>query len=145
MRTVDIPGGTAVLRDRSELTVRQKRAIEKALIHIAPALPKMMEIKQRADAAMSGEDGQERAGVQEQDAQSQPALSDEEIDNSYALQNATIIAYLHSWSLPDPIPADIEDMPADVYEALAGHCAGLQEEPSGFEPSPEPDERPTGP
>lgn len=65
------------------------------------------------------------------------------------IQDAAIKAFLVSWTIGDPLPnevADVPDMRKDVYDALAEATAADAKEiaESNFSPSPRPDGRPTG-
>lgn len=135
MLTVSIPGGTAELREKHEIKVRHKRLVEIASIGAAGALAKLP----------ADQDELESATLAELD------LTSEEAERLFALQDATIIASLDSWTLPGPIPtlATIGDLDPDVFDALAeatrdtgtALAAGVNFDPpdpnsSGFETSP---------
>lgn len=126
-RTVEIPGGSAVLRDPGELTERQRRRVRSALFAVAAdAL---------GDVAPDGTAPQTvhlTAGMGER---------------MFEIRDAAIIASLVSWTLEAPLPTveSVQDLPADLYDTLAVETAGLV---SGlgvdFNPTPDP-ESPTGP
>lgn len=105
MRTVDIPGGTAELREGADLKVRHRRLIEAAAIAAGAALPKLptnLEELESLDIATLD-------------------LSIEETNSLFALQDATIVAAVASWTLPGPLPTleTAGDLDTAVYDALA--------------------------
>jgi hypothetical protein len=105
--TVDIPGGTAVLREK--LKVRERRVIEAAGLGASGAIAKM---------PTSVLDGSVDPTTVRMDA---VAFTADEAGSVLAVQDAAIVAYLESWTLPDPLPTmeTIGDMETDVYDALA--------------------------
>ena len=105
MRTIKIPGGTAALREKHEIKVRHKRLIESATIGAAVAMAKLPSDQAELEAASLAD----------------LELTSAEADGLFALQDATIIATLSAWSLPEPIPtlATLGDLDPDVYDALA--------------------------
>lgn len=123
-RTVEVPGGSAVLRDPDELSERQRRVVRKAVFAAA------------ADAL--GDELPTEAGQ----APTSVHLSAATPDLMFGTRDAAIVASLVSWTLPDPLPTveTVQDLPAGLYDALAEASAGLI---SGltvdFAPSPDPD------
>jgi len=111
MRTVDIPGGTAVLREAKDLTVRQRRMAESAIIAAASILVKLPADPSQLTSRTIAELG----------------LTQEEADHVYEMQDAAIVAALESWSLPDPVPtlATVGDLKGELYDALAKASEGL--------------------
>jgi hypothetical protein len=105
MKSVQIPGGTAHLREAHELRVRHKRPVEAASVGASSALAKLPDDPEELAAATMVELG----------------LSTEEATALYEIQDATILATLVSWTLDEPIPdaTTIGDMRPEVYEALA--------------------------
>jgi hypothetical protein len=105
MKTVPIPGGTADLREQTEIKVRHRRLVESASVGAATALAKLPSEQAELEAATLAE----------------LALTEAEADNLFRLQDATIVAALDSWTLPDPLPtlATVGDLAPEVYDALA--------------------------
>lgn len=118
MQVVEIPGGTASLRERHELRMRQRRLIEAAGIVALPALRKLPEeVKEgKKDAATI--------------AAAQVELTREEIQSLFDLQNATIVATLASWTLDLEVPTidTVEDLNPELYEALSNATKKLGRE-----------------
>lgn len=138
MKTVPIPGGTADLREQNEIKVRHRRLVESASAGAAVALAKLPSDQAELEAATLAD----------------LDLTEVEADNLFRLQDATIVAALDSWTLPDPIPtlATVGDLTPEVFDALAeatrdlGTVIASKED---FEPtnpnSPEFKETPTPP
>ena len=125
MRTVEIPGGTAVLREREDVRVRNRRLVENATVAAMPALEKV------------NPEGE------------QQNLSTEEADSLFALQDATIVALLVSWTLQEQIPtlSTVGDMDPEIYDALAQATRETGAEvvsAESFDPTPD-DGSPTQP
>jgi hypothetical protein len=121
MKTVEIPGGTA--RIRETLSVRQRHDIESAAVGAASALDKLPK------------DREELETVDE----SSIHLTRDEARALFVLQEATIVATLVDWTLPGPIPNEntIGDMDAEVYDALADATSEIgvaTVAPTDFEP-----------
>ena len=58
-------------------------------------------------------------------------LTEEELDLVIRVQEATVFAWLESWTLPDPLPeraADIGRMPGVVFDALVAESGRLTRE-----------------
>jgi hypothetical protein len=124
MRTVDIPGGTATLREKDDIKVRQRQLVESRIVAAASALEKLPnEIDELAAFDITKSN-----------------LTAAEADSIFDLQNATIVAALASWSLSDPIPTmdTVGDLDQNLYDALSTATAGVASEvtqPESFEPS----------
>ncbi|MGC8473069.1 MAG: hypothetical protein ACP5PW_01495 [Candidatus Dormibacteria bacterium] len=97
--TVEIPGGTAVVRGPGELRVRHRRIVESAAVAAADVVGKL----DPGDETLPGD------------------LSPAEAAKLLALQDATIVACLESWTLPEPLPTldTVGDLQIGVYDALA--------------------------
>lgn len=127
--TVEIPGGTATFRDKLT-TERQRRPIKRAAFAGSSAIAKLPDL----------EDGDEKK-LTEQLA-SMP-LTEDEADSFMGLMDATILAFLESWTLDSPLPTsrdDLLDLDADVYDALVETARSLQSpeatQETNFEPGP---------
>ena len=103
MRRIDLPGGHwADLRGKDEMTVRGRRGILVISSKLGPALPKLQGATPDTDLLDLD-------------------LTEEQIDTVIRLQEATVVAFLAAWSLPDPLPtiATVGDMNADLYDTLS--------------------------
>lgn len=138
MRTVEIPGGTARVRDvREEIKIRQQRILDTAVIPAIPAFNKA-----RAERDQWEQDGGD------------VRLSTLTRQESVALmefQDAQMVALLHSWTLERPLPDvdTIQDLEPDLYQALLEATREIQNTTEVFardnmDPSPE-EESPTVP
>lgn len=132
--TVDIPGGQATLRSQDELKQRQRRDIEAAALAASSALVKV-----------------EAAGIDQENpspaALAQAGLTRSEWGAMLELQDASILAFLKSWTRPEPLPSwdTLGDLDTAVYDALktataeaggAAAAAALNVEPSPDETGP---------
>lgn len=138
MKTVNIPGGTAALREKPDIKVRHRQLVEAAYIPATAVMEKLpgdLEDLEAFDLSTS-------------------KISLTEAQSLFDLQSATIVAALSSWSRPEPIPTmdTIGDLDQDVYDALSEATSSLGQEivaPENFEPgdphSPEFTESPTTP
>lgn len=125
MKTVNIPGGSATLRDKEDTKQRHKRLVQSAAIAAAPLLSKLPE------------DVAERESMTEAEVMAL-AANRQEVESLFELQDATIVALLMSWTLPDPLPDmdTIGDLDPEVYEALskAVSSLGSQLQAESFDP-----------
>jgi hypothetical protein len=113
-RTVTIPGGTAELFDRNELTPR-RRIPAKALMYRADDLFTKIATASRVESP-TGE-------VDENPILDGPAvrLTQYEAETLEHLQYATTWGWLKSWTLNIPLPAtweDLLDVPTEITDAL---------------------------
>ena len=111
MKTVDIPGGKATLREEAEVKVRHKRIVEAAAVAAATALSKLPGDRESLEAVKLDE----------------LQLTAAEATVLFELQDATIVAALADWTLPDPIPTldTIGDLDSELYERLAEQTRDL--------------------
>lgn len=124
MKIVKIPGGTATLREKADMRKRHQRIVEAAAIVAAPALAQIERI------------GGEALGKRV----SELRLSAHEATSVFDLQDATIVAVLDSWTLPEPLPTldTLGDLTPKLYDALAEATSKLGAEvinSDNFEPS----------
>lgn len=113
-RTVTIPGGTAELFDRKELTPR-RRIPAKALLYRSDNLLTKI-ASARSVESPTGE-------VEENPVLDGPAvrLTQYEAETLEHLQIATTWGWLKSWTLDIPLPAmweDLLDVPSEITDAL---------------------------
>jgi len=127
---VPIPGGSAKLRNPSDLPERYRRPLK--IITTALGGERLQQIMDAAEGPEeSVNDVAEKIGLDER-----------EIELLLRMTDASIYALLDSWTLPLPIPtsvAAVQDMPGPVYDALseqtAKHAAALMTGP-GTEVTP---------
>ena len=130
MRTVNIPGGTAVIRERADLRVRHRQMMQAAALAAGTAIAKLPRRTEDGVVAVDF-DKVDVAGLTAGEAQS---LLD--------LNNVAIATMVESWTLPGDPPRTIDevgDLDIPVFEALSlevrdAGAAGLAAETS-FEPS----------
>jgi hypothetical protein len=125
--TVTIPGGTAELLERTELTARRQRAIEVITLQ-SPSLIKKM----NSAGKVKTPDGQviDNPDTTDADALPEIELDEKEATLFFRIQDATLYAMLKSWTLPQPTPETVDavqDLPAPVYAAL---MQGVKDAPS---------------
>ena len=107
MREVQIPGGTAQLRDRrEEIKVRQQRVLDLAWDPAVPVINKVV----KARSEWEGDSDKFRL----------TSLTRQESVLLMDWQDAMIVAVLASWTLPDPLPDvdTVQDLDQDLYNAL---------------------------
>jgi hypothetical protein len=129
MKVVELQGGSATLREREDVKVRQRQMLEAASVVAAPAIEKIP--KQAGKPSEIDWEALDKAG-----------LTYEEMQTLLQLQNAAIVALLAAWTFPEPLPAtldDVLDLPAERYDQLAQAVrsigAGIITGETSFEPS----------
>jgi len=139
MAEVEIPGGTARLRSKL-VSERQFRIVETAFMAANSAIKKVREAvpeSEREDPNALGA------------AFEKVSLSRQEAAAILDLQDAAIVAFLESWTLPRPLPTmdTVGDLERDLYRALAEATRGLGASAAlghvDFSPQ-KPGENPTG-
>lgn len=120
--TITIPGGTAELFTKDEMTPRRRRPLEKLDVLNGPLIAKI-----RIARTITKADGttEENPGLFGPSL----ALTDADADRLTGYQDAKSWARLKSWTLPDVIPASPEgmlDIPGPVYDAIAVAVAELE-------------------
>ena len=125
MRTIEIPGGWANLRETSEMKQKHRRLIEIAAMAAAHVMDKMPDDIDVETTKMTDI----------------PALTKADAAAITDLQDATIIALLDSWTLPQPLPTldTIGDLDIGVYDALAAEASKVNVAATrvSFEPNPD--------
>ena len=116
MKTVPIPGGTAQLRERSELRGRDELLIKAASMAAAKAVVKVAGID---DTPKDGETKEEATARAEEEAEAVDLTWQESL-SLLELRQAVIVAVLEHWTLDRSLPtmATIGDLPAELYNAL---------------------------
>jgi hypothetical protein len=114
MRTVQIPGGTALVRDPEDIRGRDRLLVKAAAMAASSALAKLP--PELVDPELSPEQVAQRS----QEAFEQITLSWQESLAMLELRQATVVACLASWDLDLPLPTmeTIGDLPGDLYDAL---------------------------
>jgi hypothetical protein len=128
VRVVEIEGGSATLRERADVKVRQRQMLEAASVVAAPAIEKIPKLD-----GQPGEIDWERLDA--------AGLTYPEMQSLLQLQNAAIVALVAAWTFPEPLPVtldDVLDLPADRYDQLAQAVreigAGIVTQETSFEP-----------
>jgi len=136
--TVEIPGGTAVLLEATEMTPRRIRAMEVIQYQHSGLMAKLARNDELTTAAAkAAEDaGTEPEPVPDLD------VTEDEANVLLRMKDATLYAQLASWTLDIPRPETVDavqDIPLDVYTALT--TAIMQSrvtpdtDPASFEPN----------
>lgn len=134
MRTVEIPGGTAQVRDQpGEITIGAEQLIAAAS---AAAMPAFRKVLDREKWVTDGS-GDVRS----------TALTMEDSLSLFQRTNAMVVARLASWTIDRPLPTihTIGDLPSDLHAPLAKAVQDIELEGiqvTDFGPSPE-EESPT--
>lgn len=112
--TFDIPGGTATFRDKLS-TERQRRPVKRAALAAAAAIAKLPPSRPDDDDTPIGE------------LIGRLPLDRDEADSLFRLYDATIVAFLESWTLDRPLPDEdgLLDLDSDLYDALVAAAARL--------------------
>jgi len=148
-RSVEIPGGTAVLRDVSDLRERHRRQILAAVGPLAKVYAKIPSDLIR-EGAEQGPEG-EQARAQAELIMSGLMTRQERLAMS-ELRDAMICALLQSWTLPQPLPDvdTVQDLTPELYDALNSAIRGQEMDlvqrinPANFEPQPPDRDSPFG-
>jgi hypothetical protein len=127
MKTVDIPGGQAVLREKADIKVLHRQLVEAAYIPATSAMEKLpgdLEELEKFDLTTS-------------------SISRTEAQALFDLQSATIVAALASWTRSEPLPTmeTVGDLDQDVYDTLSEATASLGNEIVSTESFDAPDPR----
>lgn len=107
MHRVELPAGQwADVRDPEEITTRGRRGIQAIAAGLTDALPKLKDADKDTDMASLG-------------------LTESEMDAVMRLQEATVVAFLSAWSLPEPVPTlvTVGDLKASLFDALSAATA----------------------
>lgn len=130
MKLIEIPGGMAEIRDRLT-SERQRRPLKAAWIAAQGAYTKL---RDRGITDDMSDDEAERVAER-------TTLTLAESSALLEVQDASIVAFLQSWTLPRPLPTieNVQDLEPDLYEALANAtkdlaASALVDEPN-FTPS----------
>lgn len=146
MRQVEIPGGTALLREREDLRGRDRNLIEAATVAAQSAIEKLPRtIIECGD--LEGMEPEELAKRLNEELDG-ISFSFEEGMALAKLREVTVIALLADWSRPEKLPTleTIGDLPDELYQALQVAIGGVQNiaNPTDFEPGANLKDRPTG-
>ncbi len=151
MAVIEIPGGKATIKDKlvSEREIRPLKAAYMAAGSVIQKLSKMPGVQEAAIKSLEEEGGEAELVIAD--------LSEEEAEKMMYLQDMAILTCLVDWTLDLPLPTKetIQDIPANIYAALASATesvavSSLGEQPN-FTPTKEPRSKetkqlnPTGP
>lgn len=134
-KTVEIPGGTAVLLERHELTPRKQLPVKSLLHRSADLVTKMATARRVVSPAGEVEENPDLPGEE-------VILTEHEADVLARIGYATSWAYLKSWTIPHPFPSTPDaflDIPANIADAIeaAVQDLGGTEAAAEFDVSPE--------
>ena len=127
---ITLPGGTAVLKDKSELTNKEMKRLSKAQMVAAAGALHAQEL------GFDKEDKDTWVFV--------ARLTPEEMDAVDTFQRAAVVERLVSWTLPRPMPQNIDevdDLPLSIYTPLTIAAADIKIGDDEFEVSPDPKAR----
>lgn len=130
MHTIDIPGGQATFFDRDEITPRRMRPIQEATLQMGHLMTDVVQAQ-----SIGGEDSRPDlpgAALPDMDANQARLFA--------SLQDLAVWAFLKSWTLPDPLPETpdgLQDVPMNVYNALAVEASRLFTAADAFVVGPE--------
>jgi hypothetical protein len=139
---VQIPGGTATLRDPAELKERHRRLIQNAMFPLQGVLQKLP--PELVQAAQGNGKAAEKARADAEKLMSSTAMTRQEGAAWGEVKDAVIVALLKEWSLDEPLPNmdTVQDLEPDVYDALSkaagelGPAVMQTATPTNFEPQP---------
>lgn len=146
--TVEIPGGTAVLREPHEMRGRDRNLIKAAAMAASSAIAKMpADVQEGKREGESDEDAALRLSARTAELH----LTRQEAAALLELREAAMIASLVSWTRDEPLPTmdTLGDLPGDLYDALdaaiGGAAGALSAATPDFSPTSKMDEEvPTG-
>lgn len=123
MRTINIPGGTAKIKDRKDLRGRDSKLIKASALaaqNVLAKIPEEARPKPKEDEKVAAE--RMNKYLTEHPIQMTPAEGMQLLD----LKEAVMVAYLAEWSLDLPLPTleTIGDLPDDIYQALDDATGG---------------------
>lgn len=123
MHPIDIPGGVAKIKDPADLRGRDTKLIKAYALAAQSVLAKIPE-----EARPQPDESKEEAGKRMQKyLEDHPLqLTGEEGMKMLDLKEATMVAYLASWTLDIPLPTmeTIGDLPDAIYQALDDAVGG---------------------
>ena len=129
---ISLPGGTAVLKEKSELTNKEMKRLNKAQL-----------------AAAAGALHAQELGFKREDKDTWALvarLTPEEMDVVDLFQREAVVARLVSWTLERPLPTtadEVDNLPLSIYTPLTIAAADIKIGDDEFEVSPDP-KVPTG-
>lgn len=137
-RIIEIPGGSATIREPKDVKQRARRRLELASILASPIFTRINEARKDRERELGHEVKPEDVSLIEL------GLSRDDFDAMYEVQTATILAYLESWTLDRELPRsaeDLDDLPSELYDALRTGTARDGADavaPVDFSPNPDP-------
>lgn len=147
MRTIEIPGGTARIKEQKDLRGRDTKLIKAASLaasNVLSKIPDDIRPKPDEDKQVAGERMQNY--LKEHPLEVNAAEAMKVLD----LRESVMVAYLASWTLELPLPTmeTVGDLPDDIYQALDDAVGGdaLNAASSSVNFDVNPDQKsPTGP
>jgi hypothetical protein len=123
MRTIEIPGGIAKIKDQKDLRGRDTKLIKAYALAAQSVLMKIPDEAQ-PQTGESKEDAGKRLEVYLKEHPLQ--MTGQEGMLMLDMKEATMVAYLASWTLDIPLPTmdTIGDLPDEVYQALDDAVGG---------------------
>lgn len=123
MRTINIPGGIAKIKEQKDLRGRDTKLIKAYALAAQSVLLKIPE-EARPKPGESKEDAGKR--MQEYLETHPVQMSGEEGMRMLDMKESVMVAYLASWTLEIPLPTmeTIGDLPDEVYQALDDAVGG---------------------
>ncbi|HEX7355317.1 MAG TPA: hypothetical protein VF288_10855 [Mycobacteriales bacterium] len=119
-RTIDLPGGSATLRDAEEISGAGRKLVRAAAIAASSAFAKLpTEVTEPPKGTESAEERAARAAAVE-DAMKAVEFSLSEALALETLREVSAVVSVAAWTLPYPAPSmsNIGELPGDVYDAL---------------------------
>lgn len=147
MRTIEIPGGIAKIKDRSELRGRDSKLIKAAALAAQDVLARVPDEAR----PKPGESEKDAAKRMDEYLRKHPIkMTADEGMRLLDMKEAVMVSYLASWTLDLELPTieTIGDLPDDVYQALdaatGGEVINTAVSSANFDVNPDPSS-PTGP
>ena len=123
MRTVDVPGGHAQIRELGEMSVRHRHMVQASFMsvaHLYTSLPPEL-LEKTVKKGKEGLDARQKANMMILGS----GMSEEDAMKFLGQQSSAIVAFLAGWDLNQPLPTmdTVLDLAPDVYDALAVEVA----------------------
>lgn len=104
MPHVELPGGSAELRDPGEVTEAGSQGIERASLLLAPERRKVF--------VAAADDAKKSAALATE-------FNPDDYDAMKALEAATVLAFVRTWVYSQPVTVEgLKDLPKPVYDGL---------------------------
>jgi hypothetical protein len=156
MKQVEIPGGTATLRETSELRGRDRMLVKAASMAARSVISKMLAALP-SEAVAKAQAGDEEAVAEALQDEAVLTTANDAFDASLTweewlrfleFRQSVVVAQLVSWTREEPLPtmSTIGDLPADLFDALDAAVGGVPASvaETDFSPSPDSDSPTSG-